>query len=144
MLLSKKYAVSLYDLQAHITDLLYRFTNKALKDTCQRVGGDPDRKLSPEDRLIGASKLALKMGITPAYIAVGAAAGLHRYLKENGGVQSVDGARAALYEVSQLDAENELAKLILHYYEMILDGADIVQMGRAADEIKAASILNTI
>ena len=46
----------------HITDLLNRFTNAALKDTCARVGGDPARKLSPDDRMIGSSALALEQG----------------------------------------------------------------------------------
>ena len=47
MALHKRYGAPMIDLQEHITDLLYRFTNKALRDTCQRVGGDPARKLSP-------------------------------------------------------------------------------------------------
>ena len=128
------------DLQEHITDLLYRFTNAALKDTCQRVGADPARKLSPEDRLIGSSRLALEMGITPAYIAVGAAAGLHRYLRENGNVQSMDAARTALCEVSKLEAEHPLAKLILHYYETILGGCSLKKLSAEADRIKHESM----
>ena len=138
--LSKHYGVSALDLQDHITDLLYRFTNSALRDTCQRVGGDPARKLSPEDRLIGSSKLALEEGITPAYIAVGAAAGLHRYLKENGGVQSVDGAMAALTEISGLDCEHRLCRLILHYYTMILNECSILELMYEAEKQKHASM----
>ena len=140
MALSKKYGAPMMDLQEHITDLLYRFTNAALKDTCQRVGGDPARKLSPEDRLIGSSKLALEMGITPAYIAVGAAAGLRRYLKENGGIQSLDGAKAALCEIAQLTADQTLFKLILHYYAMILDGCSLGKLAAAADKVKHESM----
>jgi len=48
------------DLIAHTDDLLHRFSNKALGDTVFRVGQDLYRKLGPEDRLIGALKLALK------------------------------------------------------------------------------------
>lgn len=140
MALSKKYGAPMMDLQEHITDLLYRFTNAALKDTCQRVGGDPARKLSPEDRLIGSSLLAMEEGFTPAYIAVGAAAGLHRYLKENGGVQSMDGAKAALAEVSKLAEEHPLSKLILHYYEMILDGCSLVKLMQEAEKLKHNSM----
>jgi mannitol-1-phosphate 5-dehydrogenase len=134
--LHKHYGAELTALQAHITDLLYRFTNAALKDTCQRVGGDPARKLSPADRLIGSSLLAIEEGITPAYIAVGAAAGLHRYIKENGGVQSVDGAKGILLEVSNLEETHTLAKLILHYYEMLLGGCDLAKLIAEADKIK--------
>ena len=134
--LHKHYGADLAALQAHITDLLYRFTNAALKDTCQRVGGDPARKLSPADRLIGSSLLAIEEGITPAYIAVGAAAGLHRYLNENGGVQSVEAAKAVLLEISKLEETHTLAKLILHYYEMLLGGCDLAKLIAEADKIK--------
>ena len=138
--LAKHYGASMEDLQAHITDLLYRFTNKALKDTCQRVGGDPARKLSPSDRLIGSSLLALEEGITPAYITVGAAAGLHRYLSENGGVQSVDAAGAALTAVAGLNADHKLYRLILHYYTMIINGCNILDLIAEADKQKHNSM----
>ena len=140
MALSKRYGAPMMDLQEHITDLLYRFTNAALKDTCQRVGGDPARKLSAEDRLIGSSLLAMEEGVTPAYIAVGAAAGLRRYLKENGGVQSMDAAKMALCEVSALGENHKLAKLILHYYEMILDGCSLLKLVSEAEKQKHESM----
>ncbi|MCF0145520.1 MAG: hypothetical protein HUJ73_02925, partial [Eubacterium sp.] len=121
----------------HITDLLGRFTNAALKDTCQRVGGDPARKLSPADRLIGSSALALEQGVIPAYIAAGAAAGLRRYINEAEGLeQSMDAARKVLTEVSQLDPESEQAGLILGMYELFLNGADLADIIRAADRIR--------
>ena len=140
MALHRRYGAPMTDLQEHITDLLYRFTNAALKDTCQRVGGDPARKLSPEDRLIGASLLAMEEGITPTYIAMGAAAGLRRYLKENGGVQSMDAARAALPEVSKLAEDHALTQLILHYYEMILDGCSLLKLVSEAERQKHDSM----
>lgn len=140
MTLAKKYNMDLYNIQQHIADLLYRFTNAALKDTCQRVGSDPARKLSPEDRLVGSAKLALEQGITPAYIAIGGAAGLYRYLNENGGVQTMDVAKAALEEVSSLDAEHTLCKLILRYYAMILGGCSLQQLVTEAERIKHASM----
>ena len=138
--LSRRYGVPMMDLQEHITDLLYRFTNKALKDTCQRVGGDPARKLSSSDRMSGSSLLAMEEGITPAYIAVGTAGGLRRYLKENGGVQSMEVAKAALKELSGLDAEHPLSQLILHYYEMILDGCSLMKLIAEAEKQKHAAM----
>ena len=141
MALSAKYGVALGDILMHITDLLHRFTNAALKDTCARVGGDPGRKLSPDDRLIGSSALALRQGITPAYIAVGAAAGLHRYIKEAEGMeQGMDAAKQVLAEVSKLDVESQQAKLILAMYEKILGGATVTDLRRAADAAKAATL----
>ena len=145
MALSKKYGTSLFDLQLHMTDLLSRFTNVALGDTCQRVGGDPARKLAPADRMIGSSLLALEQGITPAYIAVGAAAGLHRYIKEAEGMeQGLDAAKQVLAEVSKLDAGCELAQMILAMYEKILAGASVADLRRAADAAKAKSLKDII
>ena len=141
MALSKKYGVALEDIVMHITDLLNRFTNAALLDTCARVGGDPGRKLSPDDRLIGSSALALECGVTPAYIAVGAAAGLHRYIKEAEGMeQGMDAAKQVLSDVSKLDVDSKLAGMILAMYEKILAGATVADLRRAADAVKAGSL----
>ncbi|MBE6611492.1 MAG: hypothetical protein E7632_03270, partial [Ruminococcaceae bacterium] len=145
MALSRRYRTELAGLQLHITDLLHRFTNAALKDTCQRVGGDPARKLSPDDRLIGAAALAMEEGITPAYIAVGAAAGLHRYIDEAEGLsQSAKTAASVLTEISRLDVDSPLAKLILGYYRMIQDGASMAELRRAADCRKNADLSGVI
>jgi mannitol-1-phosphate 5-dehydrogenase len=57
-------------------DLLERMTNPYLRDTVDRVGRDPQRKLGWDDRLIGTMRLALRYGIEPRRYAVGAAAAL--------------------------------------------------------------------
>jgi len=51
------------DLLIHIQDLLDRFRNKYLGDTVFRVGQDLRRKLGPDDRFVGAIKLAQKMNM---------------------------------------------------------------------------------
>lgn len=140
MALSRHYNVSLEGILLHITDLLGRFANVALGDTCARVGGDPARKLAPADRMIGSSLMALEQGITPAYIAVGAAAGIKRYLDEAGLEQSVAAAEKVLAEVSQLAADSSLAKLIIPYYKMIIDGCTLDDLLKAADATKKASM----
>ena len=142
--LSRRYQVDLAGIQLHITDLLGRFTNAALKDTCARVGGDPARKLSPADRLIGSATLALEEGITPAYIAVGAAAGVKRYLDEAERPQTVEEAGKVLAEVSALDKDASLTGLILDYYAMIAEGCSLKDLRRKADARKAASLKNII
>lgn len=142
--LAKQYSADLDPLLQHIDDLLHRFTNAALGDTCQRVGGDPARKLSPEDRLIGAGKLALSLGITPSYIAVGASAGLRRYIAEAGAEQSMAEAEKVLREVSALDAAEPLAAMILEQYALLLDGATPGKLRRAADKNKAKGLTNVI
>ena len=142
--LSRRYKVDLAGIQLHITDLLGRFTNAALKDTCARVGGDPARKLSPADRLIGSATLALEEGITPAYIAVGAAAGVKRFLDEAERPQTPEEAGKVLAEVSALAPEAPLARLILAYYAMIAEGCSLKDLRRKADAYKAASLKDII
>jgi mannitol-1-phosphate 5-dehydrogenase len=51
------------DLEDHIDDLLYRFRNKALRDTICRVGQDLPRKLGKDDRFMGAIHLAMANGM---------------------------------------------------------------------------------
>lgn len=57
-------------------DLLRRMTNPYLRDTVERVGRDPRRKLGWDDRLIGTMRLALRRRIEPQRYAFGAAAAL--------------------------------------------------------------------
>ena len=130
--LSKKYNIPLEDILLHVTDLLNRFTNAALRDTCKRVGNDPTRKLSPKDRLIGSSSLALEMGVTPAYIAIGAAAGLCRYMNES--EDKTITADAVIESVCELDKNGELAQLILEMYELIKAGKTFGELRRIADQ----------
>lgn len=142
--LAAQYDAPIKPLMDHIDDLLGRFTNSALGDTCQRVGGDPARKLSPEDRLIGAGKLALQQGITPCYIAAGAAAGVRRYLTENSKEQTPENAAQVLQEVSGLDSHDVLAQMILSAYRLLLDGISMAQLRRTTGRIKAESMKTTI
>ena len=48
------------DLNEHIEDLILRFSSQALGDTVYRVGQDLYRKLGPEERVVGAIKMAFK------------------------------------------------------------------------------------
>jgi mannitol-1-phosphate 5-dehydrogenase len=127
-----------------MTDLLERFRNRALMDTCQRVGGDPARKLGKDDRLIGSSLLALEQGITPAYIAVGAAGAVYRYLDEAGTEQTRESARKVLEEVSGLSPEQTLTGMILDMYGLYLEGATPAEMDAAAQTVKSASLRDII
>ena len=144
MALSQTYGVELGSIVCHIEDLLCRFTNKALQDTCARVGGDPARKLSPEDRLIGSSILAQKAGIVPAYIAVGAAAGLCRLVAESNLEQSPENGKNLLAQTSGLTEENALAAMILKNYQRILDGCSIAELYKVVDKTKAVQRVNVI
>ncbi len=67
-------------MKAYIEELLGRFANKELGDTVERIGQDPLRKLSPNDRLFGAAAIALAAGRKPEAITLGIAAGI-RYAR---------------------------------------------------------------
>ncbi len=62
--------------RAHVEDLLIRFDNAALGDTCRRLGRDPIRKLAPGDRLVGAARLCEREQIPPRAVARTIAAAL--------------------------------------------------------------------
>ena len=54
---------TLSDLIDHIDDLLSRFSNSSLGDTVQRVGRDLSRKLSRNDRIVGAMREAVRQNL---------------------------------------------------------------------------------
>ena len=64
------------NVESNVTDLLFRFQNKALKDTVARVGADPVRKLRRNDRIVGAALFAIEQGVDPAPIVKGILAAL--------------------------------------------------------------------
>ena len=64
------------NVEENIDDLLFRFGNKALKDTVARVGGDLVRKLRRNDRLVGAALYCIEQGVDPEPIVEGIRAAL--------------------------------------------------------------------
>lgn len=75
--MSKEYGVPLDELLCFSENLLARYENKLLGDPVARVGRDTKRKLSANDRFVGAARLCAKHGISPVNILAGLAAGLH-------------------------------------------------------------------
>jgi mannitol-1-phosphate 5-dehydrogenase len=122
--LSVEYNMPVQTLLPHIDDLLIRFKNKALGDTCQRVGNDPVRKLSAEDRLAGAANLCVKHNIVPRYIIAGIAAALYRYLLETEQPQTLKDAGTALQKLSDIDSGNMLSQQILDKYAHFMSGTN--------------------
>lgn len=54
---------------AHVDDLMERFANVELGDTCFRLARDPLRKLAPDDRLVGAARLCESQRVPPHALA---------------------------------------------------------------------------
>ena len=131
--LHKKFNVELHDMADHIKDLIFRFNNRALKDTCKRVGADTERKLGSADRFIGAINCCMEQGITPAFISIGAAAAIHCYLKENYLAQTEKNAKAILEAISKLE-KSDAAALVLNMYNKI-------QMGNTPNELLHCALL---
>lgn len=138
--LSGKYGVPLAEILRHIQDLLARFANRSLGDTCARVGADPVRKLAASDRLIGAARLCIEQGVTPAYLCVGAAGAVFEYLGENALEQTEPNAGAALAQLSGISGGEELHNRILGYYRLFASGESPGGIRRAAQRAKAAAV----
>lgn len=67
--LIRRYGFARDEHREHVADLLRRFGNVALGDTCFRLARDPIRKLAPHDRLVGAARLCEETGIEPKAVA---------------------------------------------------------------------------
>lgn len=126
--LIKKWGFTPEEHQGHIEDLLHRFANVALGDTCARVGKDPVRKLGPNDRIIGGANLALSYGIKPENVALVAAAGLAYDNDEDAAAVDIqritrtEGLDAVLERICGIDPNGELAGLIEMQVEAIKSG----------------------
>lgn len=59
----------------HVDDLLHRFDNQHLGDTVSRVIRDPHRKMSADDRVIGAFAAAIDAGTPTRHISLAVAIG---------------------------------------------------------------------
>lgn len=116
--LVKKHHFKMGEQERFIDEFLFRLDNPALGDTIDRVGRDPIRKLSFQERLIGAAKFARKYEIVPTNLCIGIAAAfkfmvkgdkesekLTEYLKEKG----IDWV---LKEICHVYPQGNLAKLI--------------------------------
>ncbi|MCL2244027.1 MAG: hypothetical protein FWC03_06110 [Treponema sp.] len=120
--LNKKFNADLQGIMDHIKDLIFRFNNRNLKDTCERVGADTERKLGHQDRFMGAINCCIEQGITPAFISIGAAAALHYHIKMNALAQTEENAASILEIISKLEKNSDAAFLILNMYNKILAG----------------------
>jgi mannitol-1-phosphate 5-dehydrogenase len=122
------YGVELDWLKDHRADLTHRFANRALGDTIFRLGRDPVRKLTPNDRLVGAARLAGEAGIIPKGLSLGIAAA-YRFnhpddpiAVELQGRLEAQGLDQVMAEMSGIQPDEQLAGLIRYHYAQLARG----------------------
>lgn len=119
--LSAEHGVALEEIKAAAEDLLFRFANSYLHDTCARVGRDILRKLANNDRLIGAALLCRKHGLPYENILRAAAAATlfpadsDEFAAKFATMVSEKGFRAALSEVSGLPEDDDIIVSVEKY-----------------------------
>jgi mannitol-1-phosphate 5-dehydrogenase len=110
-------------LEAHIRDLLWRFSNRSLGDTVFRLGRDPLRKLAPDDRLVGPARLAEQAGLAPDALALSIAAACRFAPPEDPIAVELqqriaqEGLPTVLEAVSEIKVTEPLGRRILQLYE---------------------------
>ena len=120
--LCKKNKQPLEESADYTEDLLRRFKNRALMDTCKRVGSDIERKLGPSDRLIGAVNCCIEQEVYPRYLSQGAAAAVYCLIEERSLKQNRENALTILQDISKLHKDSPAAELIIDNYNKILQG----------------------
>lgn len=140
--MAAEHKVPLQDLLAHTEDLLYRFGNKLLGDTIERVGKDPVRKLHENDRLIGAANLCIKQGIDPVFISVGIAAAFlfapasDEFAARVRHTVDEEGLEAALAQYGNVASSSPLAQSVTLFYNLLKQGISMDEVLEKAEKIK--------
>ena len=73
--LQKEFSFTEDEMNEWNLEVLENMANPILRDTIDRVGGNPIRKLRRDDRLIGSALLCRKNGIMPYYLSIAIAGG---------------------------------------------------------------------
>ena len=120
--LVRKHGFSPEEQEAHVSDLLRRFGNRALGDTCLRLARDPIRKLAPDDRLVGALRLCEGEGVDPIALPIVIAAALRFDSAEDPGAQELqqriegEGVERVLHDLCGIRADEPAGKRVLEVY----------------------------
>lgn len=123
--LIRKHGFERVEHETYVADLLRRFKNRDLGDTCFRLARDPVRKLAPDDRLTGAARMCESQGITPKALAqVIAAAFRFRSPGEPSATEihvsiTQTGFEATLEKYTGIDASSPLGRDVHAAYEKL-------------------------
>jgi len=100
-------------------DMVLKYISHPLvRDTCKRVGADPVRKLSRDERLTGAALLCMRHDIEPVNIINGIAHGMLFDVKEDDGSQTIrrfisgSGTVSAIEHFCDIKKNSKLSELI--------------------------------
>jgi mannitol-1-phosphate 5-dehydrogenase len=124
-------AYSIQELVDHVEDLLARFKNSSLGDTVHRVGRDLPRKLSRDDRLIGAMLLCARRDLPFENIAAVYKAALNFAAPDEKGTLFIADVHfrkesmpleTVLQKVSALDKNNALDKKV---FDALMNGSGV-------------------
>lgn len=116
--LVKRHHFKMNEQEKFINGFLLRLDNPALGDIVARVGRDPIRKLSSQERLIGAAKFAEEYKVKPINLCIGIASALKFRVKGDRESEKLakylekKGINLVLKEICHIDPEGKLAKLI--------------------------------
>ena len=114
--LSIRHNVPFLEIYEQVEDLIYRFANKQLGDTVERVGRDLKRKLSENDRMIGSLNSCIKAGVPYKYICLGIAAAL---IFKHDALPGEKSAVDILKDISNMGAEHPAYNLIFKLLDML-------------------------
>lgn len=141
---SKENGVDIKVLIDHADNLLYRFRNTALGDTVARVGKDTKRKLSSNDRLIGALKLCEKHDVDGSYLCIGIAAGLifnpdgDESSQELSAFATENGVKLTLEKYSDYNGKN--VDLIANLYADLKTGKSLDDIVKKVEDVSNTTI----
>ena len=123
-----RYGADDHWLRDHVADLITRFANRALADPITRLARDPLRKLAPDDRLVGAARVAEYAGIVPVHLAWGIAAALAydactdpRALELQGRI-AAEGVERVLADLCAIRPTEPLGTAVLVRYRLLCGG----------------------
>ena len=130
--MSKEYGVPYDELEDFSLDLIRRYDNKLLGDTTLRVGKDTKRKLSENDRFVGAIRLCMKHDIVPESIIKGMAAGFLFYPESDESSLELkafldkNGIFAAMEKYCNISRDDRLAAMIAEEYNKLIKNSTIL------------------
>lgn len=123
--LIRRYSFSLDNHAQYIEKILNRFANPYLQDDVERVGRQPIRKLSPEDRLIKPLSGTLAYHLANDNLITGIAAALH--FRSDSDPQAVEmrriideeGIKQAVLRICRLDFQFPIIERICSEYQRL-------------------------